>query len=274
MDGDKSVTAIFQISYELTAAVTPEGAGTVSGGRDLLLSAARPSSKPIPPPAGFSTIGAEIILARKNPIELIMDADKSVTANFKKLYTLTTQVDPEGAGTVEGGGQFPSGTTATLTATANAGWMFDRWSGCVESANNPVQVVMNGDKAVTAHFVEIPAETYTLTIEIDPAGGGNGLRRGNLPGRSDRHGRGDAGRRLVFSIPGRGTSIPPIIRLPWSWTAIKRVTARFSEDGGYTISLTGGTEQSYYRIVPVGAYNTNSKRPMFLAFRWNPTTKR
>ena len=257
MDGDKSVTAIFQISYELTAAVTPEGAGTVSGAGTYYVGS-QAIVKANPAPGWVFDHWSGDYFGTENPIELIMDADKSVTANFKKLYTLTTQVDPEGAGTVEGGGQFPSGTTATLTATANAGWMFDRWSGCVESANNPVQVVMNGDKAVTAHFVEIPAETYTLTIEIDPAGGGTVSGGGTYPaGQTATVEATPAGGWFFHSWTGdiNTTDNPASVVMDGN----KTVTARFSEDGGYTISLTGGTEQSYYRIVPVGAYNTNSK---------------
>ena len=41
-----------------------------------------------------------------------------------------------------------------LTATAPAGWVFECWSGDIESTDNPVEVVIEGDTAIVATFSE------------------------------------------------------------------------------------------------------------------------
>ncbi len=66
---------------------------------------------------------------------------------------------------------YDEGYTVTLTATPAEGSVFGGWSGDVTSANNPIKITMDSDKAVTAKFV--PAEdTYTLTVL--KSGPGNG----------------------------------------------------------------------------------------------------
>jgi pectate lyase len=47
-------------------------------------------------------------------------------------YTLTVNINPSGAGSVTlnpSGGVYVAGTTVTLTAVANSGWVFSSWSG-------------------------------------------------------------------------------------------------------------------------------------------------
>ncbi|MEM7261231.1 MAG: hypothetical protein AAF488_04515 [Planctomycetota bacterium] len=61
------------------------------------------------------------------------------------------------------------GTGVELTATADAGWLFDRWSGDIHSTLNPITINMLDDRSVTAEFVPITQHTLTLTSD------GNGL---------------------------------------------------------------------------------------------------
>ena len=44
-------------------------------------------------------------------------------------------------------------TQVTLTASAAAGWMFDRWEGDLVGSANPTSLTMSGNKSVTAVFV-------------------------------------------------------------------------------------------------------------------------
>ena len=65
-------------------------------------------------------------------------------------YTIATNVTPEGAGTVSGGGTYPIGTTVTLTATANQGYTFSHWQD--NNTNNPRTITVTGNATYTAHF--------------------------------------------------------------------------------------------------------------------------
>ena len=71
-------------------------------------------------------------------------------------YTLTININPQGAGSVSlnpSAGSYVAGTTVTLAATANNGYVFSSWSGDLTGSQNPATIVMNSNKSVTANFV-------------------------------------------------------------------------------------------------------------------------
>ncbi len=59
-----------------------------------------------------------------------------------------------------GGGTFPSGSSTTLTATANLGYTFSQWQD--GNTDNPRTVVVNDNLEFVAEFVAIPL--YTITV--------------------------------------------------------------------------------------------------------------
>jgi uncharacterized repeat protein (TIGR02543 family) len=72
-------------------------------------------------------------------------------------YTLTTNVNPGGGGTVNApiqtcAGGYTAGSVLQLTAVPNTGYLFESWSGTANGTSNPVSVVMDGDKIITANF--------------------------------------------------------------------------------------------------------------------------
>lgn len=76
-----------------------------------------------------------------------------VISEFHSLVTAATH------GTVTGGGNYLHGTTATLTATGNPGYVFSTWTGDVTGTANPLAVLMDSDKIITANFVPDPNDT-------------------------------------------------------------------------------------------------------------------
>lgn len=67
-----------------------------------------------------------------------------------ETYKITVKANPADAGTVTGGGKYESGATATLEATANAGYNFVEWNDGVK--NNPRLVTVTADAEYTANF--------------------------------------------------------------------------------------------------------------------------
>jgi len=109
-----------------------------------------------------------------NPLRLVMDADTVVTAVFVEepttYYTLDISVSPEGAGSIEKTpdlDQYPEGTTVTLTAIPNSGYVFDHWSGDISGNENPVTVVMNSNKTITAVFEVQPEISFSVDDNDD-----------------------------------------------------------------------------------------------------------
>ena len=73
---------------------------------------------------------------------------------FNSEVSVTATVNPEGAGTVTGVGNFMPGTTATLTATANSGYVFRAWTlnGETVSTDNPYTFTVTRATNLVAQF--------------------------------------------------------------------------------------------------------------------------
>jgi len=84
------------------------------------------------------------------------------------LFTLTATANPTEGGIVSPtNGQYESGDLATLTATPNAEYVFEKWSGGATGTSNSVSVTMNGNISIVANFIK---KQYPLTIEIEGEG--------------------------------------------------------------------------------------------------------
>jgi uncharacterized repeat protein (TIGR02543 family) len=55
-------------------------------------------------------------------------------------------------GTIQGAGAYQYGSSATLTATPNPGYIFSGWTGDASGTDNPLTLTMDGDKTVGANF--------------------------------------------------------------------------------------------------------------------------
>jgi hypothetical protein len=72
-------------------------------------------------------------------------------------YTLTTSVTGHGTVTPPTS-TYASGTSVTVTATPENGWVFDHWTGDLSGSTNPTSITMTGNKTVGAYFSQIPPE--------------------------------------------------------------------------------------------------------------------
>jgi photosystem II stability/assembly factor-like uncharacterized protein len=84
------------------------------------------------------------------------------------VYTLTTDVSPAEAGSVSPDQwEFDEGTEVQVNASANEHWVFTGWSGDYSGSNNPVTVMMDDDKSLSALFEK---KEYALTVTIEGEG--------------------------------------------------------------------------------------------------------
>ena len=79
-----------------------------------------------------------------NSVNILMDSDKSITANFiKKKYELKIEVEGKGSvfqeiikpGITD---EYNSGTILKLTAVPVDGWVFVEWQGDIQNENNQI----------------------------------------------------------------------------------------------------------------------------------------
>jgi uncharacterized repeat protein (TIGR02543 family) len=163
--GNMTVTANYsQHAYILTitsehgtVAKSPDNA-TYTYGEVVQLTAA--------PAAGWTFVSwSGAATGTANPVEVTMDGDKSVTANYSQNeYTLT--VDIVGNGSVSRNPDqdtYLYGDSVQLTAAAASGWIFDSWSGDLTGSANPASITMDGNKTVTATFTS----TNTAPVAVD-----------------------------------------------------------------------------------------------------------
>ena len=175
MDGDKSVSAEFTLNgpYTLTIGTTGIGGGTVqtniSGpyyyGAKVKLWANASTGSTF---TGWS--GA--LSGTLSPETLIMDSDKSVSAEFtlNSFYTLTITKNGTGSGSVETNttGPYTHGAVVKLWANASVGSTFTGWFGALTGTTTPQTLIMDSNKTVNAQFTL--NGPYTLTITMNGTG--------------------------------------------------------------------------------------------------------
>lgn len=103
-----------------------------------------------------------------NPRSVIVTENMTFTAHFGILQCIIkTEVSPEGAGTVDGGGIYDYGSTIQLLVHNNTGYRFQMWDD--GNLTNPRTIFVEGDATYTAVFEPLP---YEITTECDPVEGG------------------------------------------------------------------------------------------------------
>jgi hypothetical protein len=157
MDGNKAVTAhLTQDQYTLSISV--DGSGSVTKDPDQATytydQVVELTANPDPGWTFDHWSGA--LSGSNNPEQITITGDETVVAHFtQEQYTLAVTVGGNGSVTKD-----PDQATYTynqvveLTANADPGWEFDHWSGDLGGSDNPDQITMTGDAAVTAHFTE------------------------------------------------------------------------------------------------------------------------
>lgn len=104
-----------------------------------------------------------------NPQFITIDGNKVVTATFtQNQYTLNVNI--VGSGSVSKNPDqetYTYGTSVTLTANPSSGWSFIGWSGDATGSANPVTIMIDGNKDITATFAQ---NVYTLSITVAGSG--------------------------------------------------------------------------------------------------------
>ena len=98
---------------------------------------------------------------------VVPPTNSTYTANFAAVATITAGDNTNVGGSVTGSGVYFVGSNDVLSAMASNGWLFIRWSD--GSTNNPRNVVVASNATYTAIF----APTVLLTVQANPANGGN-----------------------------------------------------------------------------------------------------
>lgn len=170
-----SFVAHFQLNnYVISISSSPSNGGTVSGGGafhygDNCTVTATTNY-------GFSFINWT---ENGNPVSnqssytFTITSDRNLEANFTtQNYIITAMANPNEGGTVSGSGGYNYGDNCTLSATANAGYTFQRWTknGTQVSTSPSYSFTVTESATFTAHFTMVD---YTINVEANPSEGGS-----------------------------------------------------------------------------------------------------
>jgi uncharacterized repeat protein (TIGR02543 family) len=198
-------TANFTTQYTLTVSVGSSGGGTVSPSGTNWYNSSQSVSVTATANAGYSFSNwSGDLSGSTTPASITMNGPKNVVANFtQNQYTLTVSINPSGSGSVSKDPDKPAylyGEKVTLTATANAGYVFSGWSGSITGTANPATLTINGNKTVTANFGAIPGKLF-----VNPSDGLSASGKQGGP----------------FSPSSRNYTLQNIGGTPISWSASK-----------------------------------------------------
>jgi uncharacterized repeat protein (TIGR02543 family) len=167
MSASKTISATFVAIPQYSLTVTTAGNGTVSkspdqptynSGSSVVLTAT--------PAAGYRfSAWSGSATGSTNPLTVTMSASKTITATFVPTNQYTLAITTVGNGTVTKSPDqlsYTNNTSVSMTAVPAAGYRFSAWSGSSTGSTNPRSITMNGNKAVTATFVQLTQ--YTLTV--------------------------------------------------------------------------------------------------------------
>ncbi len=163
-----------------------------------------------------------------NPDTIIMNSNKSITANFSVIqYTLTTNTSGSGSISLSpSGGTYDSSTVVTLTANPGTGYQFSSWSGDLTGSANPDSITMNANKSVTATFSQISGGSG----EVEIAGSWNNASSHTAESGSNRL--------LVFTAHAEHNASLTLNGVSYGGKSMTEVIEK-SEDSGGFFAVTG-----------------------------------
>jgi hypothetical protein len=164
MDSNKTVNAQFvlnpTITYNLTIDIIGSGTtnpspGTYSFVADSLVNIEAISDSDW----NFSHWNGEFNSTQNNT-SIIINSDKIITANFVETPVYILKISINGNGTtnpIAGNHSYLAETIVSLEAIAESKWIFDNWSGDINTTENQTTILINNNKNITANFEEDPS---------------------------------------------------------------------------------------------------------------------
>jgi hypothetical protein len=166
---NQSAAPVVDDANPLTLAVNVVGSGTVTKTPDkAIYRCGETVTLTAEPAADWTFSGWQgQVTSSNNPLTLPLMAADNLTATFTAKPQYQVQLTVVGEGAVEPateGRLYQSGAEIALQARPADGWQFERWSGAVQGTDNPLQVTVNANLAITATFTAAPTATRSLYL--------------------------------------------------------------------------------------------------------------
>jgi len=162
MNSNKAVTAVFKrdnFDYTLAIVCEGDGATTPAAGYHRYNSGDEETIVAVPSDGWVFDRWTGDVAGVEPTATVKMESDKTIKAVFvmSETYTLTMAVQGGGSVTPSAGAHvIAQDKKVTLIATADNGWIFDRWTQDIGGNQNPLLVQINKDISATAVFRPYP----------------------------------------------------------------------------------------------------------------------
>jgi hypothetical protein len=155
MNSNKNIVASFsKLTYKLLLNAGGSGSGTFNiksgdyeAGTQVTIIATPISGSRFDRWEGSAT-------GNTNPLSILVDGNKTITANFIKQFKLTITGNPAQGNINPSSGIYDAGKTVEFSATSIFPYVLKNWSGTDNNNSNPTNVTMNSDKSVSANFAQ------------------------------------------------------------------------------------------------------------------------
>ena len=170
-------------SYTVTASANPTAGGTVTGAGTYTAHSLCTLTATANTGYTFNNWTRNGSVASTDPTySFYVTENSTCVAYFTQQitsYTITATANPTNGGTVTGAGSYPSGSTATLKAIANTGFIFTNWTrdGSVVSTDATYSFTVSENASYVANFTAAPQ--YAITVTANPTEGGTVTGAGN-----------------------------------------------------------------------------------------------
>ena len=180
-EGATYVAHFSRVTYQITAMANPteggnvSGTGTYSHGTYCTLTATANTGYT------FYNWTKDGVVVSSNPsYSFSVTENATYVANFNlNNYQVTVAADPTAGGSVSGGGAYLFGSSCTVSAMPNAGYIFTNWTknGTVVSTDAMYTFTVTENTNLVAHF---SLDHYNITVSVDPEAGGTATGGGSF----------------------------------------------------------------------------------------------
>jgi Divergent InlB B-repeat domain/Putative Ig domain len=168
-----TIPGVAPVTSTITASASPADGGTTTGGGTFA------NGTPITLVATHNPAYAFVIWT-ENGVKVsdsavypfTVSADRNLVASFIPVYTVDTSASPIAGGTTSGGGNYQSGDSVTVNATANAWYTFVNWTEgpFAVSASASYTFTASANRSLVANFART---TCIIGTSASPAIGGS-----------------------------------------------------------------------------------------------------
>lgn len=177
---DRNLQAVYYGGHTVTTSTSPVGAGNTYGDGfynegDQVTVGFTPDQRNFTFDHWEDGDNPGVSVSSNNPYTFTIHEDRWLVAKCTgstPTFYVNCSVDPTGAGTVSGTGQYVAGETCTLAATPAEGYHFSYYNelyGIFNTTDNPYTFTVSQNIVATAYFAK---NLYRITVLADPTSGG------------------------------------------------------------------------------------------------------